>query len=82
MHFKLEKYRKRSFEELNNQKISKHLISFAVKLSLGLKESVGLRWVVLTPDNDELERYYIEAFGFTKHRSKKDNSSHLFIAIN
>jgi hypothetical protein len=77
----VEKYRKNIFENLNNQKISEFLISFSIKKAVDIKNSVGLRWLILTPDNEELEKYYIDSFEFTKYKSKKDDVVYLFIAI-
>lgn len=77
----VEKYRKSVFEDLANQKISEFLISFSIKKAVDIKENIGLRWLILTPDNEELEKYYIDSFEFTKYKSKKDDITYLFIAI-
>lgn len=50
-------------------------------MTIDIKNCISLRWLILTPDNEELEKYYIDSFEFTKYRSKKDNVVYLFIAI-
>jgi hypothetical protein len=56
-------------------------MSFCLSLSTDLKNSIGFRWLVLTPDNTELEKFYIESFKFIKYKAQKEKITYLFIAI-
>lgn len=58
--------RKKTFEDLDNKKISEFLLYYSYDLGLDLKEKVGMRWLALVPDNTKLEKYYIEKYNFTK----------------
>jgi hypothetical protein len=77
----VEKYRKLIYTDLDNKKISEYLVSFCLSLSSDLKKSIGFRWLVLTPDNSELEKFYTESFKFIKYKTQKDKITYLFIAI-
>jgi hypothetical protein len=77
----VEKYRKITYSDLDNQKISEYLISFCLSLSAEFKNSIGFRWLVLTPDNNELEKFYVESFKFIKYKAQKEKITYLFIAI-
>ncbi len=77
----VEKYRKITYSDLDNQKISEYLVSFSLALSAELKNTIGFRWLVLTPDNNELEKFYIESFKFIKYKAQKEKITYLFIAI-
>lgn len=77
----VEKYRKLIYSDLDNKKISKYLVSFCLSLASDLKKSIGFRWLVLTPDNTELEKFYTESFKFIKYKTQKDKITYLFIAI-
>ena len=79
--FVKEDYRKNIYEELNNKKISEYLISVSISLATEIKEKIGLRWLVLNPDNSELEKFYIDTFKFTKYKTAKDKLTYLFIAL-
>lgn len=79
--FVKEEYRKNIYENLNNKKISEYLISLAISLATEIKEKMGLRWLVLNPDNSELEKFYIDSFKFTKYKTSKDKLIYLFIAL-
>ena len=75
------KYRKECFEELDNAKISEFLLSFAVETAKTIQKSIGVRWLALLPDNDKLEAYYKENFGFT-HTKIKQNKHIYFLKFN
>jgi hypothetical protein len=77
----VEDYRKMTYMDLDNQKISEFLISFCISLAVKLKNSIGLRWLTLMPDNKDLEEFYIETFDFTQYKAKKDKITYLFIAV-
>ena len=77
----VEKYRKVTYTDLDYKKISEYLLSFCLSLSSELKSSIGFRWLVLTPDNNELEKFYIESFKFIKYKTQKNKVIYLFIAI-
>ncbi len=79
--FVKEDYRKNIYEHLNNKKISEYLISVSMSLATEIKEKLGLRWLVLNPDNSELEKFYIDTFKFTKYKTAKDKLIYLFIAL-
>jgi hypothetical protein len=77
----VESYRKIAYNDLDNKKISEYIMSFCLSLSTDLKNSIGFRWLVLTPDNTELEKFYIESFKFIKYKAQKEKITYLFIAI-
>jgi hypothetical protein len=79
--FVKEEYRKIIYTELDNKKISEYLISISMALAMEVKEKIGLRWLVLNPDNDELEKFYIDSFKFVKHKTKKEKLVYLFMAL-
>lgn len=79
--FVKEDYRKNTYKELDNKKISEYLMSISISLATEIKEKAGLRWLVLNPDNSELEKFYIETFKFTKYKTAKDKLVYLFIAL-
>lgn len=74
-----EEYRKKSYEELDKKRISEFLLFFVYDLGLNLKEQIGLRWLSLLPDNNPLEKYYIETYNFTKF--KFDKKKFLFLSL-
>lgn len=73
-------YRKECFKELNNAKISEFLLSFAVETAKTIQKSIGVRWLALLPDNDKLETYYKENFGFYPYKDKT-RQTYLFFKI-
>lgn len=77
----VEKYRKITYSDLDNQKISQYLISFCLSICAEFRSNIGFRWLVLTPDNNELEKFYVESFKFTKYKTQKEKITYLFIAI-
>jgi len=55
-------YRKKSFDILDNKKISEYLISFCIEfLSKEISEYVNIRYLALYPDmqNEKLTNYYL-----------------------
>lgn len=79
--FVKEDYRKVTYKELDNKKISEYLISISMALAIEVKEKIGLRWLALNPDNGELEKFYIDSFKFVKYKTTKDKLVYLFIAL-
>lgn len=79
--FVKEDCRKVIYTELDNKKISEYLISISMALAIEVKEKIGLRWLALNPDNDELEKFYVNSFKFIKYKTKKDKLVYLFIAL-
>ena len=51
-------YRGQIFEELDNLKVSEYLIEFVISISKNLQENIGLKYIVLLPDNKDLEKIY------------------------
>jgi hypothetical protein len=58
-------FRGKTLEILDNLKTSTYLIEFSIKLAKEIQEQVGLRYLVLLPDNDKLEDVY-KNIGFLK----------------
>jgi len=56
--FVSEPYRGIYLNRLDNTKISTYLIEFAINIAKRVQEDVGLRYVVLLPDNDKLQLTY------------------------
>jgi hypothetical protein len=62
-------YRGVVLEVLENTKASIYLIEFAVEIAKEIQEQVGLRYLVLLPDDKRLEQIYQE-IGFLKFPKK------------
>ncbi|CAA6817176.1 MAG: Unknown protein [uncultured Sulfurovum sp.] len=58
-------YRGVELDFLDNTKTSNYLVEFAIEIATELQENVGLRYLVLLPDNDRLQAIYKE-MGFNK----------------
>ena len=56
--FVSEPYRGVPLEKLDNSKTSTYLIEFAIEIAKEIQEQVGLRYLVLLPDNDRLQSVY------------------------
>ncbi len=53
------KYRNKQLKELDNCKAFRYLIEFSINLAKDLKKVIGLRYIVLSTDNDELKQKYL-----------------------
>jgi len=62
-------YRGVELDILDNTKTSNYLVEFAIETAKELQEIVGLRYLVLLPDNDRLQVIYQE-MGFNKLNKK------------
>lgn len=51
-------YRGLILNELDNVKASEYLIELAISIAKNLQSIVGLKYIVLLPDNKELEKTY------------------------
>ena len=58
-------YRGKSLEILENTKPFRYLIEFVINVAKRLQSEVGLRYIVLSPDNDDLQDKY-NNLGFQK----------------
>ena len=56
--FVSEKYRGQKIAELDNCKPFRYLIDLSISLAKDFKSSIGLRYLVLSPDNDDLKEKY------------------------
>ncbi len=56
--FVSEPYRGVPLENLDKSKTSTYLIEFAIEIAKEIQEQVGLRYLVLLPDNDRLQTVY------------------------
>lgn len=56
--FVSENYRGKNLEELDNLKPFKYLIEMAINLVKEVKLLVGIRYIVLSPDNEDLKYKY------------------------
>ena len=56
--FVSEPYRGVCLENLDNSKTSTYLIEFAIEIAKEIQNQVGLRYLVLLPDNDRLQFVY------------------------
>jgi hypothetical protein len=72
--------RKQTIAELSNVKISEFLLSVAMRKVHELQKSIGIRWLALLPDNEQLETFYISHFGFSSYR-EKTRQTYLFYKI-
>lgn len=78
--FVASEYRRVIFEELSNTKISSYLIDLAIVLSKKISNEIGIRWLALVPDNEKLEIFYTNEFGFKPHNDR-DKQRYLFLKI-
>ena len=53
-----DKYRGVVVEELDNCKPFRYLVEFAINIANEIKRIVGLRYLLLSPDSDELKEKY------------------------
>lgn len=58
-------YRGQSLEVLDDSKASNYLVEFAIETAKEIQKTIGLKYVVLLPDNDRLRDIY-KAMGFKK----------------
>ena len=56
--FVSQKYRGQRIEQLDNCKPFKYLIDISVNIAKDFKSAIGLRYLVLSPDNDDLKEKY------------------------
>ena len=56
--FVSEPYRGVCLENLDDSKTSTYLIEFAIEIAKEIQDKVGLRYLVLLPDNDRLQSIY------------------------
>ncbi len=56
--FVSEPYRGVALKKLDHSKTSTYLIEFAIETAKEIQEQVGLRYLVLLPDNDRLQTVY------------------------
>lgn len=68
-------FRNKNLEILNDFKPFRYLINLAISLAEDMSKKLGLRYIVLSPDNDDLKDKYIKV-GF-----KKLNKEWMFFKI-
>ena len=68
-------FRNKNLEILNDFKPFRYLINLAISLAEDMSKQLGLRYIVLSPDNDDLKDKYIKV-GF-----KKLNKEWMFFKI-
>lgn len=73
-------YRNQIFSDLADSKVSEFLLSFAVEKAKEIQKNIGIRWLSLLPDNDKLENYYKDNFGFFSYKDKT-KQTYLFYKI-
>ena len=68
-------FRNKNLEILNDSKPFRYLINLAISLAEDMSKKLGLRYIVLSPDNDNLKEKYLSV-GF-----KKLNKDWMFFKI-
>ena len=68
-------FRNKNLEILNDSKPFRYLINLAISLAEDMSKKLGLRYIVLSPDNDDLKDKYVKV-GF-----KKLNKEWMFFKI-
>ena len=68
-------FRNKNLEILNDFKPFRYLINLAISLAEDMSKKIGLRYIVLSPDNDDLKDKYVKV-GF-----KKLNKEWMFFKI-
>lgn len=74
--FVSKKYRGVILEELENVKTSEYLIELVISIAKNIQESIGLKYIVLLPDNKDLEKIYKEL-----NFNKLNKTGWMFISI-
>ena len=74
--FVSKKYRGVILEELDNVKTSEYLIELVISIAKNIQESIGLKYIVLLPDNKDLEKIYKEL-----NFNKLNKTGWMFISI-
>lgn len=74
--FVSKKYRGLILEELDNVKISEYLIELVISIAKNIQENIGLKYIVLLPDNKDLEKIYKEL-----NFNKLNKTGWMFISI-
>ena len=74
--FVSKKYRGVILEELDNVKTSEYLIELIISIAKNIQESIGLKYIVLLPDNKDLEKIYKEL-----NFNKLNKTGWMFISI-
>jgi GNAT superfamily N-acetyltransferase len=57
------RFRGQALEVLEHERVSTYLLDFSTNLAIELQERIGLRYLVLLPENERLEDFYGE-YGF------------------
>ncbi len=70
------KYRGLVLEELDNVKTSEYLIELVISIAKDIQENIGLKYIVLLPDNKDLEKIYKEL-----NFNKLNKTGWMFISI-
>ena len=73
--FVSQSFRSQNFKILNNLKPFRYLINLAISLAEDMSKKLGLRYIVLSPDSDNLKEKYLSV-GF-----KKLNKDWMFFKI-
>jgi len=73
-------YRNQIFTDLSDSKVSEFLLSFALRKAKDIQKEIGIRWLSLLPDNEKLEHYYKDKFGFFPYKDKT-KQTYLFYKI-
>ncbi|AXX90439.1 hypothetical protein CKA55_11580 [Arcobacter suis] len=73
--FVSQSFRSQNLEILNNLKPFRYLINLAISIAEDMSKKLGLRYIVLSPDSDNLKEKYLSV-GF-----KKLNKSWMFFKI-
>ncbi len=63
-----DKYSKVDMDILDGKRVSEYLLTFAIKKSYEISENIGVRYLILLPDEDILIEFY-KQFGFKKFQN-------------
>ena len=74
--FVSKKYRGLVLEDLDNVKTSEYLIELVISIAKNIQENIGLKYIVLLPDNKDLEKIYKEL-----NFNKLNKTGWMFISI-
>lgn len=73
--FVSQSFRSQNLEILNNLKSFRYLINLAISIAEDMSKKLGLRYIVLSPDSDNLKEKYLSV------EFKKLNKSWMFFKI-
>ncbi len=74
------RYRGKKIKELDNLKVSEFLIDLIITEAREIKQKVGLKYLILLLDNEELIPLYKD-LGFNIFRNKRNKNNYMYLSV-